>query len=100
MDPAITPLFIFGAVFILLAVIVINSRKKKPIQKRYHSIGRHPYVSGEFSPQMELDMRLPYRRFKQLYPSSTLTYAEYKKLQMQTAFRRSTSSQENQRMVR
>jgi len=49
---------------------------------------------------MELDLRLPYRRFKELYPSNRLTYEEYKKLQMQQAFRRSMSSQDNKRMVR
>ena len=49
---------------------------------------------------MELDMRLPYRRFKQLYPETRWTYEEYKKMQMQTAFRRSFSSQDNKRMVR
>jgi len=58
------------------------------------------YITGQFSDQMELDMRLPYRRFKQLYPETRWTYEEYKKMQMQTAFRRSFSSQDNKRMVR
>jgi hypothetical protein len=60
----------------------------------------HRYVQGQFSDQMELDMRLPYRRFKQLYPESKWNYEEYKKMQMRTAFRRSFSSQDNKRMVR
>jgi hypothetical protein len=58
------------------------------------------YVPGQFSQQMELDMRLPYRRFKKLYPGSNITYQEYKDMQKKTAFRRSMSSQENKRMVR
>jgi hypothetical protein len=49
---------------------------------------------------MEIDMRLPFRRFKHLYPDNVWTYEEYKKMQMRTAFRRSHSSQDNKRMVR
>jgi hypothetical protein len=57
-------------------------------------------MSGGFSSTMELDLRLPFRRFRQLYPDSRLTYEEYKRLQMQRSFRRSMSSQDNKRMVR
>jgi hypothetical protein len=84
-------------IFIAVAVRVLIS-KAKPVKSYYR--GRQVYVPGEFSSQMELDLRLPYRRFKQLYPSSKLSYKEYKKLQMQRAFRRSMSSQDNKRMVR
>jgi hypothetical protein len=78
-----------------------NERKKVAGKKRYTSvIGNARYMSDRFSRQVELDMRLPYRRFKQLYPSNTWDYEEYKKMQKQTAFRRSTSSQDNKRMVR
>ena len=101
MDLAIYPvisLIVLGLIFIGAAIIVLRSQKAHPLS-RYRS--RHQkYVSGEFSSQMELDLRLPYRRFKQLYPHSNLTYEAYKKLQMQRAFRRSMSSQENKRMVR
>ncbi len=81
-------------------VIALKAQKKTPHLGRYHSSGRQVYVPGEFSSQMELDLRLPYRRFRQLYPHSDLTYEAYKKLQMQRAFRRSMSSQDNKRMVR
>lgn len=94
----IVPLIVLGLVFIGAAIIALRSQKTQPL-KRYRS-GHQKYVSGEFSSQMELDLRLPYRRFKQLYPSSRLTYDEYKRLQMQRAFRRSMSSQDNKRMVR
>jgi len=50
--------------------------------------------------QMELDMRLPYKRFRELYPYSKMTYEEYKELQMRSAFKRAISSNENKRMVR
>ena len=98
-SPAI-PLIVLGLVFILAIVIAVKAQKKTPHHERYHSSGRQVYIPGEFSSQMELDLRLPYRRFRQLYPSSTLTYEEYKKLQMQRAFRRSMSSEDNKRMVR
>ena len=96
--PAI-PLIVLGLVFIVAIVIGVKAQKKKPLQ-RYHSSGRQVYIPGEFSEQVELDLRLPYRRFRQLYPHSNLTYEAYKKLQMQRAFRRSMSSEDNKRMVR
>jgi len=92
------PLFLIGLAMIVVAIISL-SKNKANLPKRYHG-GRKTYIPGQFSPQMELDLRLPYTRFKQLYPSSKLTYNEYKKLQMQRAFRRSMSSQDNKRMVR
>jgi hypothetical protein len=94
------------AVGIILIIIARNNAKKAQLtSKRYRAVKNHQtagyrYVSGQFSPQMELDLRLPYKRFKQLYPESKWTYKEYKTMQMQTAFRRSYSSQDNKRMVR
>ena len=49
---------------------------------------------------LETDLRLPYKRFKELYPWSQLTYQEYKKLQMSRAFKKAVSSETNKRMVR
>lgn len=54
-------------------------------------------VQGEV---LEIDLRLPYKRFKELYPWSQMTYAEYKKLQTARAFRKAVSSETNKRMVR
>jgi len=95
---------VFG-ILVIIAIIAAgvssaNDKKRGPGRTRYQSLGVNKYVSGQFSKQMEIDMRLQYRRFKQLYPYSPWTYEEYKKMQMQTAFRRSTSSQANKRMVR
>jgi len=92
------PLFLIGLAMVFAAIISLK-RSKAKLPKRYRT-GRKMYIPGEFSAQMELDLRLPYSRFKQLYPSSSLTYKEYKKLQTQRAFRRSMSSQDNKRMVR
>ena len=107
MDPTFYPIIIFTAIGIILVIVALNNIKKQnqlPVKRYraiigYHTAG-HKYIPGQFSGQMELDMRLPYRRFKQLYPSNTWTYEEYKKMQMQSAFRRSMSSQDNKRMVR
>ncbi|MCW4044320.1 MAG: hypothetical protein NWE94_02235 [Candidatus Bathyarchaeota archaeon] len=94
------PLILVGTVFIIAVVVALKSQKKTRPLQRYQSSGRQVYVPGEFSEQMELDLRLPYRRFRQIYPHSNLTYDAYKKLQMQRAFRRSMSSKDNKRMVR
>lgn len=95
--PVLTLIFLGS---ILIVVVAITYNKSKPKQPQRYRSGRKEYIPGEFSAQMELDLRLPYKRFKQLYPDNTLTYKEYKKLQMQRAFRRSMSSQDNKRMVR
>ena len=100
------PTVIALAVVIIMIIIAKNKVKKVQLtSKRYRAVksyqtARYKYVSGQFSAQMELDMRLPYKRFKQLYPENKWTYKEYKRMQTQTAFRRSYSSQDNKRMVR
>lgn len=93
-------------VFIIVIFIARSNMKKAQLTRKYrgavksYQTARRKYISGQFSAQMELDMRLPYKRFKQLYPENKWTYKEYKRLQMETAFRRSYSSQDNSRMVR
>ena len=52
------------------------------------------------SEPMAIDLRLTYKRFKEPYPYSQITYQEYKRLQMERAFKRAVSSQKNKRMVR
>jgi hypothetical protein len=91
-------LLVIILIFIAVAVKVSISRPRT-VKSSYRA-GRRVYIPGEFSRQMELDLRLPYRRFRQLYPNSKITYKEYKALQMRSAFRRSMSSQDNKRMVR
>jgi hypothetical protein len=49
---------------------------------------------------LETDLRLTYKRFKELYPYSEITYREYKKLQKEKAYKRAVSSQKIKRMVR
>lgn len=93
--------FILLAFFFILGVIsIVILRLTRSAESGKSLPAKRRYIQGEFSGQKELDLRLPYRRFRQLYPETRLTYTEYKNLQMKTAFRRSMSSQENKRMVR
>ena len=55
---------------------------------------------GEFGDSWETDIRLTYKRFKEIYPYSKISYREYKELQRRKAFRRAVSSQQIERMVR
>ena len=93
---------------ILLGFIVLTSilavfglfwgwTKKRP-QSRSIEHGR--LESEKSSEQMETDLRLTYKRFKELYPHSEITYQEYKRLQKEKAFKRAVSSQKIKRMVR
>ena len=50
--------------------------------------------------QRETDLRLTYKRYKELYPSSTISYPEYKQLQARSAYKKSVSSMKIKRMVR
>ena len=50
--------------------------------------------------QHETDIRLTYKRYTELYPTSKVSYAEYKKLQTKQAYKRSVSSRKIKRMVR
>jgi hypothetical protein len=115
---ALIPILFFGVIAVIILLSILSSSRKMKIRKSWYNdpkswynnprtdttIPAQPrherYVPGQFSQQMELDMRLPYRRFKKLYPGSNITYQEYKDMQMKSAFRRSMSSQENKRMVR
>ena len=61
-------------------------------------------ASGRYSPkeyglQREVDLRLTYKRYMELYPSN-MTYEAYKKLQVQRAYRKAVSSTKIKRMVR
>jgi hypothetical protein len=101
--PIIIAIYVVVIVIILIARIKMMKAQSTPKRfgavKKYATGGRK-YVSGQFSAQMELDIRFPFKRFKQLHPENKWTYPQYKRMQMQTAFRRSYSSQDNKRMVR
>ena len=50
--------------------------------------------------QREIDLRLTYKRYTQIYPSTRITYPEYKRMQMERAYRKAVSSTKIKRMVR
>jgi len=50
--------------------------------------------------QKEVDLRLTYKRYMQLYPGTRMSYPEYKRLQMARAYRKAVSSTKIKRMVR
>ena len=69
------------------------------LAKREGSMSSTP-VRSRFGEPRETDLRLTYKRFKELYPYSKIDYREYKKLQARKAFKRAVSSQNIKRMVR
>jgi len=85
---------IFWVLFVIILVLVAwwGIKKVGPKTREYSGVLRNE--------QMDVDLRLTYKRFKELYPYSEITYQEYKKLQMERAFRRAVSSEKNKRMVR
>ena len=48
----------------------------------------------------ETDLRLTYKRYREIYPNSTISYREYKKLQTRSAYKKAVSSRKIERMVR
>lgn len=49
--------------------------------------------------QQEVDLRLTYKRYKEMYPSN-ITYDDYKRMQSQRAYKKAVSSTKIKRMVR
>jgi len=50
--------------------------------------------------QKDTDLRLTYKRYMQIYPSARITYDEYKRMQVQRAYKKAVSSMKIKRMVR
>ena len=48
----------------------------------------------------ETDLRLTYKRFLEIYPSSQMTYEAYKQLQAKKAYKKAVSSKKIKRMIR
>ncbi|MEM2118382.1 MAG: hypothetical protein QW386_05130 [Candidatus Bathyarchaeia archaeon] len=81
--------------FIIMILLLIVSSGIKKVEPKVRS-----YVKEFREEPSDVDLRLTYKRFKELYPYSQITYQEYKKLQMERAFKRAVSSEKNKRMVR
>jgi len=50
--------------------------------------------------QREVNLRLTYKRYIEIYPSANISYADYKRMQAQRAYRKAVSSTKIKRMVR
>jgi len=87
------------AILIIVVIWDISEQGKRPRVRRFRTPLRD-YMHGEFDEQMEFDLRLTHKRFKQLFPFLSITYPEYKKLHMERTFRRAVGSKKNKRMVR
>lgn len=79
-------------VFLVLLVVVWAFRRGSSNTRRVRG-----FTDNE---QMDIDLRLTCKRYKELYPWSKLTYQEYKQMQMEKAFKRAVSAEKNKRMVR
>ena len=63
-------------------------------------IGSH-FASGiSKKTQHEADIRLPYKKYRELYPTTTFAYEQYKQMQAREAFNASIPSKKLIRMVR
>lgn len=58
------------------------------------------YTKGKGASVSDTDLRLPYWRFRKLYPNSTPTYEQFKRMQTQRAYKRMGSTRDLKRMVR
>lgn len=85
---------LFWLLIIMVLLLIVSSGIKKAEPKV------RSYVKEFREEPSDVDLRLTYKRFKELYPYSQITYQEYKKLQMERAFKRAVSSEKNKRMVR
>ena len=84
--------------FILIVLLLLISRQSTEKPKRRRAGVESTRLGWEGV--RETDLRLTYKRFKELYPFARITYAEYKQLQKEKAFKRAVSSQTIKRMVR
>jgi len=50
--------------------------------------------------QREVDLRLTYKRYMEMYPRYRMSYPEYKRMQKDRAYRKAVSSTKIKRMVR
>jgi hypothetical protein len=80
--------WIFIVVFVLVVLLMIL-REIRP--------GR---PSRHYAFQREVDLRLTYKRYMEIYPGTKMSYEEYKKMQRERAYKKAVSSTKIKRMVR
>ena len=59
-----------------------------------------PKTARVLTLQKDVDLRLTYKRYMEIYPSARMSYEDYKQLQVQRAYRKAVSSTKIKRMVR
>ncbi len=59
-----------------------------------------PRTTRVLALQRDVDLRLTYKRYMQIYPGARMSYEDYKKLQTQRAYKKAVSSTKIKRMVR
>ena len=59
-----------------------------------------PKTSRVLTIQRDVDLRLTYKRYMEIYPSARMSYEDYKRLQAQSAYKKAVSSTKIKRMVR
>ena len=79
---------IFAGILIWIVLLVVAALRSSP---------RTAHVTAL---QREVDLRLTYKRYMQIYPSARMSYEDYKKLQTQRAYKKAVSSTKIKRMVR
>jgi len=63
-------------------------------------IAREARAPRIYGLQREVNLRLTYKRYIEIYPRANITYEEYKKMQAAGAYRKAVSSTKIKRMVR
>jgi len=63
-------------------------------------IARKAGTPRAYGLQREVDLRLTYKRYTEIYPATRMSYQDYKRMQSQRAYRRAVSSTKIKRMVR
>ena len=79
---------IFAGILIWLVLLVVAALRGSPKTTRVLAL------------QRDVDLRLTYKRYMQIYPSARMSYEDYKNLQKQRAYRKAVSSTKIKRMVR
>jgi hypothetical protein len=79
---------VFAGILIWIVLLVVAALRGSPRTTRVLAL------------QRDVDLRLTYKRYMQIYPSARMSYEEYKRLQVQRAYRKAVSSTKIKRMVR
>jgi len=53
-----------------------------------------------YASQKDVNLRLTYKRYMQMYPGTGISYREYKRMQVERAYKKAVSSTKIKRMVR